>query len=121
MTSHRFCMFDYESQEMNMMMYGETSPPDYNLAMVRCPVLLYWGENDWLAHPKDVSVLAAQLPNLVASIRVSITLYLYTILPYTSSQVPYDSWNHNDFLWAKDADTLLYGPALRMMTHYQTL
>ena len=63
-------MFDYENQEMNMNMYGEASPPDYNLAMVTCPVLLYWGENDWLAHPKDVSSLAAQLPNLVASVRV---------------------------------------------------
>jgi len=103
-TSHRFCMFDYESQEMNMMMYGETSPPDYNLAMVRCPVLLYWGENDWLAHPKDVSSLAAQLPNLVASVRV-----------------PYDSWNHNDFLWGKDADYLLYGPAMRAMAQFQTI
>jgi len=97
-------MFDYENQEMNMKMYGEASPPDYNLAMVTCPVLLYWGENDWLAHPKDVSSLAAQLPNLVASVRV-----------------PYDSWNHNDFLWGKDADHLLYGPAMRAMAQFQTI
>lgn len=100
-TSQRFCQFDYESKEANMEMYGVPSPPDYSLGMVTCPVLLYWGENDWLAHPKDVAELADKLPNLVASVRV-----------------PYDSWNHLDFLWGKDADQLLYTPAMQMMAEF---
>ena len=36
-------------------------------------------------------------------------------------KVPYDSWNHNDFLWGKDADYLLYGPAMRAMAQFQTI
>ena len=27
-------------------------------------------------------------------------------------QVPFDGWNHLDFMWAKDADTLLYKPII---------
>jgi len=69
--------------------------------MVTCPVVLYWGENDWLAHPKDVADLADKLPNLVASIRV-----------------PYDNWNHLDFLWGKDADKLLYFPVIETLSQY---
>ena len=51
-------------------MYGSSIPPDYHLSMVRTPVLLYWGNNDWLATPEDVENIAQNLPNLIASVRV---------------------------------------------------
>ena len=82
-------------------------------------MLLYWGENDWLAHPKDVAELADKLPNLVASVRV-IFLYIgiMSLVSNNLSQVPYDSWNHLDFLWGKDADQLLYTPAMQMLGQF---
>ena len=30
-------------------MYGQDTPPDYDLSKVTAPVALYWGDNDWLA------------------------------------------------------------------------
>ena len=68
--SKRFCHFDYGDSLTNTRMYGTSHPPDYDLAMVRLPVLLYWGNNDWLATPVDVENIAQQLPNLIASVRV---------------------------------------------------
>lgn len=82
-------------------MYGDTSPPDYSLDMVQVPVILYWGDNDWLASPQDVRRLASQLPRLIASI-----------------QVPYVGWNHADFMWAKDADVLLYKPVIEIIQNF---
>ena len=40
---------------------------------VTCPVVLYWGEGDWLSQPRGAAAVAAQLPNLVDSVRVHIT------------------------------------------------
>ena len=31
--------------------YGQDTPPEYDLTKVNVPIGLYWGENDWLAHP----------------------------------------------------------------------
>ncbi len=36
----------------NMEEYGQPTPPPYNLTKVTAPVVLFWGENDWLAAPK---------------------------------------------------------------------
>lgn len=99
--SSRFRQFDFGDEERNLEEYGSTEPPEYSLAHVTCPVVLYWGQNDWLTQPRDVAEIARQLPGLVASIRV-----------------PYDSWNHLDFLWGKDADSLLYKPAMAVMADW---
>ena len=68
--SKRFCRFDFGDSLSNTRMYGSSIPPDYHLALVRTPVLLYWGNNDWLATPEDVENIAQNLPNLIASVRV---------------------------------------------------
>jgi len=97
--SGRFREFDFGSEDENMDEYGSPEPPEYSLSHVSCPVVLYWGSNDWLTQPQDVDAIANQLPGLVAS-----------------NRVPYDSFNHLDFLWAKDADSLLYKPAMEVMS-----
>lgn len=99
--SKRFCHFDYGDTEKNYEMYGRSQPPHYDLGKVQVPVLLYWGQNDWITHPDDVQWLASQLPRLIASVRV-----------------PYDDWNHLDFMWAKDADSLLYNPIIDFIHNF---
>jgi len=97
----RFSMFDQGSEKENMIAYGSPTPPEYLLSMVSCPVVLYWADNDWLAHPTDVAVLADNLPNLVASYKV-----------------PFNTFNHLDFLWGKTADSLLYKPAIKIINQF---
>lgn len=38
--------------KLNMIEYGQATPPPYNLTTVTAPVILFWGDNDWLASPK---------------------------------------------------------------------
>lgn len=99
--SKRFCHFDYGDEDSNYQVYGDTVPPDYTLSQVQVPVILYWGDNDWVAAPEDVHRLAAQLPRLIASI-----------------MVPYKRFNHVDFMWAKDADVLLYKPVIEIIQNF---
>ena len=36
------------------------------------------------------------------------------------TQVPYDDWNHLDFMWAKDADSLLYNPVIDFIHNFMS-
>ena len=41
-----------------------------------------------------------------------------TIIIIFCHRVPYDNFNHLDFLWAKDADFLLYKPAMEVQDDF---
>ena len=65
-----FCAYNFPTTEENVAMYGSEEPPEYKLEEVTCPVLLFWGEKDWMAQPRGVAAIAARLPQLVDSIKV---------------------------------------------------
>lgn len=73
----------------NMKHYNRRTPPAYNLSSVKAPVVLMWGQEDWLADPTDVEWLAPQLPNLLENIGI-------------------EQFNHLDFIWGIDAISLCY-------------
>jgi lysosomal acid lipase/cholesteryl ester hydrolase len=95
--SAHFRQYDYGMLD-NMFIYGQFTPPDYDLRKLTAPVALYYSENDWLAAIVDVEQLASKLPNLLQQ-------YL----------VPLSDFNHLDYLWAIDADTLVYKPIIEKM------
>ncbi|XP_033218381.1 lipase 3-like [Belonocnema kinseyi] len=101
MKKNYFRQYDYGFSG-NLKKYGRLSPPDYDLSLITTPVILHYSANDWLAHIKDVESLYKELGNPVAKIRV-----------------PLNEFNHLDFLWAKDANTLLYEKILGFMSLYE--
>lgn len=98
-TAERYTRMDWGTKQ-NMEEYGQPTPPPYNLTTVTAPVVLYWGENDWLASPKDVTWLAKRLTNLQGFYRVNMTAF-----------------NHLDFLWATHVDQLLYNHLLQLLPY----
>ncbi|XP_045777370.1 lipase 3-like [Maniola jurtina] len=75
----------------NLERYGSQTPPRYALDRVRVPVSLFYSDADWLAHPVDVDRLYNELQNAV-----------------DIHKVPYEPFNHLDFLFAKDFKRLIY-------------
>ena len=51
-----------------------------------------------MCHLQDVQKMISMLPNVFASY-----------------DVPYKKWNHMDYLWGIDADTLVYAEVLKNM------
>lgn len=96
-SQERFQRMDW-GEKVNLIEYGQPTPPPYNLTTVTAPVILFWGENDWLATPKDVAWLAKRLGNLQGFYRVNLT-----------------EFNHLDFLWATNVDQLLYNQLLALL------
>ncbi|KAF2365993.1 AB-hydrolase lipase domain [Trinorchestia longiramus] len=98
--SKEFTKYDYGPLG-NSNHYGQTTPPSYNLSNVITPTALFWGSNDWLAAPEDVARLAPELPNLILDYRV-----------------PFDKFNHLDFVWAVNASDLVYDAVLEVLAEY---
>ncbi|KAJ8922164.1 hypothetical protein NQ315_004099 [Exocentrus adspersus] len=95
--SGKFRQFDY-GFVCNMAMYGSLQPPIYNLSRITAPMGLYYAKNDWLVSVEDVKMLKTQLTNVVED-------YL----------IPYEYFNHLDFLFAKDVVSLLYTRVFEVM------
>uniref|UniRef100_A0A1B6G3S2 Partial AB-hydrolase lipase domain-containing protein n=1 Tax=Cuerna arida TaxID=1464854 RepID=A0A1B6G3S2_9HEMI len=95
--SNNFQRYDYGA-EKNIILYNSTTPPLYNLSEITVPISLHYGDNDLLARPVDVSSLFSQLKNPVGMFRVNLS-----------------SFNHLDFLWGRDARTLVYSKVQSLM------
>ncbi|XP_063239532.1 gastric triacylglycerol lipase-like [Bacillus rossius redtenbacheri] len=75
-------------------------PPSgrYQLDNISVKVSLHYGDNDWLATPTDVHALSQSLRKVVGVYRV-----------------PLPTFNHVDFLWAKDVRALVYDEVVRLL------
>ncbi|XP_063603947.1 lipase 3-like [Penaeus indicus] len=98
MISGNFQKYDY-GENLNLEKYNSKYPPKYNLSKVEVPVALFSSENDWLAAPKDVEQLRHELPNVVYHQVVADPMF-----------------THLDFVWAKDADQLVYKYVLKILS-----
>lgn len=65
----KFRKFDFGAQR-NLAVYGQESPPAYDLRQVSAPVALFWSEADALVPAEDVASLRKEIPNLVLDFRV---------------------------------------------------
>ena len=97
--SQRFCRYDF-GHESNMMTYGRSSPPDYDLSRVTVPVVLFYSPKDWLSDPQDVLTLKHNLANVIGS------NYL-------------EDFTHIDYVYATDAVDYIYGKIIRQIDKFE--
>jgi len=95
-----FLKYDY-GRRGNKQHYGQDTPPAFNLSSVAVPTALFWGPNDFLAAPEDVATLAGELPNLQLNMRV-----------------PWDKFNHLDFVWSTEAYNIVYPDLMDFLAKY---
>lgn len=95
-----FRQYDYGKRK-NLQIYGYPEPPTYNLSRITVPTYLYYGPNDLFVSERDLFKFAKQLPNYKSAYRV-----------------PYDKFNHLDYIWAKNANELLYPLLLETIYKY---
>jgi len=93
--------FDWGSDEKNMAHHGSVDPPVYNLKNVNTKVALFWGDNDWLVAEEDLFKIMTQVPNVV-------DIY----------QIPWEGWNHLDFLYAIDIDIYQNQHLIELLAKY---
>ncbi|XP_063913833.1 lipase 1-like [Zophobas morio] len=98
--SGNFCKYDFGTRR-NLEIYGQETPPLYNLSKVTIPVALYYSSNDWVIDITNMDRLEKTLPNVVKSYKV-----------------PLEKFNHGDFLFAKDVVGLLYNSVIDEISKY---
>ncbi|XP_011296943.1 lipase 3-like isoform X2 [Fopius arisanus] len=100
--SNKFRKYDHGALR-NYIIYKRMTPPSYDLSKVTTPVIISYGLNDWLAHPKDVRRLTAQLPNVYAELKV-----------------PNPNFGHLDHLWGIDAPRYVYSKLIALLNHFRS-
>lgn len=88
--SNEFTKYDFGA-EVNMQVYGSRQPPKYDMHNVWAPVVLYYSEEDWLAHPTDVERLVKELPNVKDAYKI-----------------PEPHFSHMGFQFSKSAPEVVY-------------
>ncbi|KPI95464.1 Lipase 1 [Papilio xuthus] len=90
-----------EGKTGNLKRYGTEKTPEYNVTNISSPVLLICSQNDWVSSLKDANELSSRLSNLVEA-------YI----------VPNIYWSHNNHLWGKDAQKLVFKKILDYLHRY---
>ncbi|XP_017769430.1 PREDICTED: uncharacterized protein LOC108557436 [Nicrophorus vespilloides] len=98
--SGKFQKYDY-GVNGNMKLYGSSTPPDYDISKIKCPVHVMYAELDQAVPAKDVLTLLKMLPE-----RTKI---------YGSTFIP--DYSHIGFFYGVDVVNLVYKPVLKLINH----
>ncbi|KAF5291035.1 hypothetical protein FQA39_LY14468 [Lamprigera yunnana] len=91
--------YDYGLQ--NVAKYGSLQPPLYNVTKIEVPIFIAYSVGDWAVTEKDSENLYNRL-----SPQAKI---------YGKHKIEAKGFNHNDFLYAKTAKTLVYDKIVQLM------
>ncbi|XP_045479798.1 lipase 1-like isoform X2 [Harmonia axyridis] len=100
-TTGLFSAMDFGNKTLNMLHYQSDTPPSYNLSNVQHPITLYYSDGDYLVTKDDIDILADKLPNVKDKFKI-----------------PYQTFNHLDFMWAINSKKLLYDQLLLLLNKY---
>ncbi len=78
-------------------MYGQASPPNYDLSKITMPVHIYYGDDDYLVNVTDVERLLSELPNGVGHL------------------ISVEGFKHSDFTYAMYAAEVALLPMIDTM------
>lgn len=92
-----FRQFDY-GEATNKLKYNNPEPPSYDVSKLKIPHTIFCASNDWLSRLDDVD-------QLISKLSIKPTVY----------KVPYEKFNHIDYLFANDVYKLVYEPLIRMI------
>ncbi|OQR69293.1 lipase member M-like, partial [Tropilaelaps mercedesae] len=96
-----FRRYDYGEEE-NVWRYGTPYPPRYPLFKITAPVAIFWGKNDRLATPEDVSALRREIHQAI----------VYDYL------VPDPQFAHLDFTIGINANHLLHDAVIHLLNKF---
>lgn len=91
----KFQKYDYGVWK-NIVVYKKSRPDEYDLTEIKNKVVIFYGNNDWLSHPKDVDWLSKKLPNLIEKKLIH-------------------KYNHLDFVWGLNAKKKIYNKVVNMI------
>lgn len=95
--SKEFRQFDHGTAG-NLKAYGSKAPSSYPVQNITTPIAILYGLNDWLSTYEDVKIFISKVPSVCDVYRV-----------------PYERWNHMDYLWGRDAKHLVYEKVLALV------
>lgn len=102
----------------NLVKYGKTTPPDFEIESITAPVALFYSQNDLFAHI-DVSMVKAKNGGIKNNNFQDVTLLLEKLPNLATAHLVEDEeFTHLDFGIAVNVVTLVYEKVLNLMKEY---
>lgn len=92
-----FFMYDYDSKEKNIEVYGTATPPELDLGLIKTKVTMYAGTGDLMSNPVDAQLIKEAMVN-------SENVVLNVV----------EKYGHTSFILAKDNGEL-YTPLVEQL------
>lgn len=120
-SGEQFKAFDVSASTLFRRYNSSAQPALYNFSAVKVPVHLFYGENDLLATskvqwPKYLFYKNQNIVIFFLNIISKDVAWLSTQLGNVKSSVMMAKFNHLDFIWGVNTNTLLYNPVLAIMS-----
>ncbi|KAF2893236.1 hypothetical protein ILUMI_12940 [Ignelater luminosus] len=96
--SKKFRKYDY-GEDKNLEIYGQSTPPDYDLRKITTPIAMYYGDKDPFTSKEDADRLASEV--LHVAVRKII-----------------DGYSHLDTMWGIGAQQLIFKDIIELMKQY---
>ena len=96
---NKFYKYDFGDQ-LNQMLYGSKTPPEYSLQNVKTPIALFSGDADGFATQKDIQILMDHLPNVFLHHKVNV-----------------EGFAHLDFIFGSNASKYLNEEILAVINY----
>lgn len=99
----KFVKFDFGSTSLNRLHYGTETPPEYNFEKIPedMHIIIMNGNTDYLVTPENVEHLVGLLKPRLKNLQ--------------HFKIDSDLFNHNDFLFGKDAGCLVYNKTIELL------
>lgn len=87
---------------VNLEVYGQKTPPSYNLSAIQTPLAVYYGNNDYIVPLEDAKNVLQELTDFL--------VFSYLI--------PSSNFSHASFIYSPNVKKLLYDKMLEVMNNY---
>ncbi|KAI8436514.1 hypothetical protein MSG28_010059, partial [Choristoneura fumiferana] len=98
--SEKFVKFSY-GKEKNILKYGRSNPPEFNLTLANIPILIISGKNDGIVDAEDLKWLASKLPDVKELVFVKDPL-----------------WNHVDMFFSQHIKKMIFPKIHKYLLQY---
>ncbi|KAI8436522.1 hypothetical protein MSG28_010059, partial [Choristoneura fumiferana] len=101
--SEKFVKFSY-GKEKNILKYGRSNPPEFNLTLANIPILIISGKNDGIVDAEDLKWLASKLPDVKELVFVKDPL-----------------WNHVDMFLSQHIKKMIFPKIHKYLLQYNEM
>ena len=108
--------FSYHNRGVseNRVLYGQDTAPEVPLEKITTKIGLFYGDSDFLAHPKDIAMLQSKMKGNICLLTSIVSFSLLYSVHY-NYPIPVKGWKHGDYVGDTRVDRYIWPHILYLL------